>query len=363
MGRMSLAARLREVGEGTYTWKLHGEPARQQAPYLAIQDLARELQSLVPAHYEVHWSQGVGGLPVGLWAAILDPDVTQTPTKGLYVVFLYSQDRRSLSLSLNQGVTAAKARAKETGQRPRDLLRAEAVAIRSALDSLPADLETEIELGPGGLLPDYEAGNIVAKSWAVESIPDDLQSDLDRLLGLYSSAVMAREDALVRTSDPAALPPRDPARPRRPVTPEFKPKDASSYKAHIKEQDLRKNRTHERIVDRVGKYLLGRGFAPNTNVHPIDLEATRPDHDPIMIEVKYFPAGHPRESVRQAIGQLYEYRHFYGTPDQPLAVVLSEHPGGAYVDLLTDLGLAVMWPDGHSWAGNQQADLLALTGG
>lgn len=195
----------------------------------------------------------------------------------------------------------------------------------------------------------------------MNSIPSDLTTWIDRFLGLYSEAVAAREDQLIRGDDPDALPPRSPRRPPRLPEVEFRPKSSADYIAHISAQEQVRTRAHERLIDRVGRYLVARGYRPNTRVHPIDLEAISQDGPPILIEVKYFPAGHPRVHVREAIGQLYEYRHFLRNPDQPLAAVLSENPGDAYVDLLSCLGIAVMWPNGSSWEGNKHAYALGLT--
>lgn len=138
---------LREVGSGAYDWGLRGEAGRLQRPYLAVREAGGELESVIPAHYIVHTSRGIGGLPAGLWIAILDPDVTETAQSGLYVVFLYSLDRTTVSLSLNQGVTAASERAAATGRPAKDLLRSEAAAIRRALGESASDLEREIRLG------------------------------------------------------------------------------------------------------------------------------------------------------------------------------------------------------------------------
>jgi hypothetical protein len=102
----------------------------------------------------------VGNLPNGLWVSVLDPDVTVSPTKGTFIVYLFNEALTNVSLSLNQGVTAATARAKVEGIAATTLLRRQAVAIRRALDGDLGDLENEISLGTSRLVHKYEAGNI-----------------------------------------------------------------------------------------------------------------------------------------------------------------------------------------------------------
>jgi hypothetical protein len=325
-----------------------------------LDSLALEIQRLTPSHYLVPVSRGVGALPVGLWVSVLDPDVTTSPTRGTYVVYLFNDSLDRVALSLNQGVTNARQAARQQGLRVRELLRKQAALMRSVLGNQVADLDDEIMLGRGGLLPDYEAGNAVARSWPLSSLPahNQLADELLRFLDLYAQVVPALEH-LRDSGSAAAIPPRDPAvtldeRERR-----FVPKDASDYRAHIGEHEQVRTRSHENLIRTLGEWVTTRGYEPNTNVHPRDLTLHAPEEE-LLVEVKIFPVGRPRRSVRECIGQLFEYKQFYQDGSTKLVAALSANPGGAYLELLTNLGIAAMWTEGKSWKGTELAHSYGL---
>lgn len=321
-------------------------------PIFGVLDkITTELRAVIPTHFELKFSRGVGSLPLGLWVSILDPDVTRTPTKGTYVVFLFNEARTTVSLSLNQGVTAATERARLAGRDAKQLLRDDADVVRGLLSADVHDLVTSLDLGTGELVRKYAAGNVYAKTWSLSSLPsdDEITFEVTRFLGLYENAVVAKDIAVLRGA--AQLPARDPDLvPERPR--EFKPKNNADYKAHIRAAVQTKSRFHETLVGEFGRWAAGRGFEPNTKFHPRDLVLHRDNEPDCLVEVKVFPTGRPLHGTRECIGQLFEYRHFFGTPDMPLVAALSENPGDAYVDLNTSLGIATVWPDKQGgWAG------------
>ncbi|MFZ4296910.1 MrcB family domain-containing protein [Streptomyces cinereoruber] len=64
-----------------------------------------EIGHLVPAGYLVEGSPGRGNAAVCPWVSFFDPDETTTATRGMYLVYLLAEDRKTFVLSLNQGVT------------------------------------------------------------------------------------------------------------------------------------------------------------------------------------------------------------------------------------------------------------------
>ncbi|HEV8558556.1 MAG TPA: hypothetical protein VGR06_19475 [Actinophytocola sp.] len=58
---------------------------------------------------------------------------------------------------------------------------------------------------------------------------------------------------------------------------------------------------------------------------------------------------------REAIGQLFAYRHFWyrelGQPDPALVALFSEPVGAAFLPLLKSLGIESIWWDGDTWDG------------
>jgi hypothetical protein len=275
-------------------------------------------------------------------------------------VYLFNDSLDSVALSLNQGVTNARQAARQQGMGVRELLRRQAALMRSVLGNQIIDLDDEIVLGRGGLLPDYEAGNAVARSWQLSNLPADneLAEELLRFLDLYAQVVPALEH-LRDSGSVTAVPPRDPAvtldkRERR-----FVPKDASDYRAHIGEHEQVRTRSHESLIRTLGEWAAARGYEPNTNVHPRDLMLHASERE-FLVEVKVFLVGRPRRAVRECIGQLFEYKQFYQSSSTKLVAALSDNPGGAYLELLTDLGIAAMWTEGKSWKGTELAQSYGL---
>jgi len=351
-----LKALLKQVGDLDYDLK----GSLSQPIFDVLAEIGNEVAASIPSHFDTKFSKGIGGRPFGLWVAILDPDITNTPTTGTYVVFLFNEARTEVSLSLNQGVTAAVQRAKQSGQSAKQLLRDDAEVVRNLLSADVHDLVTDLHLGNGDLVRKYEAGNIYAKTWSLSDLPEDevIALELVRFMGLYRDAVVAKDIAVLRGA--AQLPARDPKKiPDQPR--EFKPKNDADYKAHIKSAVQSKSRFHETLVRKFGDWVAERGFEPNTRVHPRDLVLHRDEGPDCLVEVKVFPTGRPLKGTRECIGQLFEYRHFFGTPDVLLVAALSENPGDAYVDLNTSLGIATVWPDqGDRWSGCHLARELNL---
>ncbi len=60
----------------------------------------------------------------------------------------------------------------------------------------------------------------------------------------------------------------------------------------------------------------------------------------LLIEAK---SAQGRDSLRQAIGQLYDYRRFHN-PDPALAVLLSYEPTGDRRALLHSAAIGAIWP-------------------
>jgi len=351
--------RLAQVGTADYDHR----GSLTQPVFQILEILKEELRAFVPSHFLVTRSKGAGVPPLGLWVSILDPDVTESPTRGTYVVFLFNRERTRVSLSLNQGVTAATDRARQLGMNAKALLRSDAAVVRDLLGAETDDLEPVIELGQGELLRKYEAGNVYAKTWSLDELPADetIVHYVRRFLGLYTDALVAKDVAYNRGA--ALTPSRDPSLAPKPEAGqrEFKPKDDSDYLANVKAAVQVRSRSHETLVRRLGEWARDRGFDPNTALPPRDLvlhQAQGPDY---LVEVKVFPPGKPLRGARECIGQLFEYRHFYASPDVPLIAAFSENPGDAYIGLNQALGIATMWPDGYgNWYGCTMARDLNL---
>ncbi len=245
----------------------------------------------VPASYIIKGSAGNGAGAFCPWVSFFDPDETTTATRGMYLVYLFAEDMKTVSLSLNQGVTELRATfgAAEAEKR----LRGEAAAIRDAVPGeMTGGLVDVIDLGGRAGLPRaYEAGNILARAYEIGSLPTDevLKADLRRMIQLYQDALVLREDLrsttrdLITTIKPKESGDQDPLL-------YFAPKSDDEYVQKITARLIKKSRKHETLVKRYGAFLAETGFTAGTNVHPRDLVARR-DGDDWLIEAKVVRRG------------------------------------------------------------------------
>jgi hypothetical protein len=313
---------------------------------------AREaLDSSLPAGLLVVGSGGKGQATFTPWIAILDPDETTSPQDGLYVVYLFSEDLRKVSLSLNQGITRLTRRLGVRAARAE--LRTRATTIRSQLaKDLVSGLTISIDLRSSGARQlSYEAGNVIAKTYVTRDLPlePQLREDLRRFLSIYQRAISPR----VQFAEPgggSSESGRD-----EDLLRDFKPRDHSDYIAYLSAKRLTKSRRHEELIGEYGAWLARRGFAVSTEQFPKDLVVTK-EGEEWLVEAKVVYMGNGTDAVRAAIGQLFTYGHlFYKGRKRPgLLALFSESVGDIYVDLLEDLGIGVVWKE-DGWRGSASA--------
>jgi 5-methylcytosine-specific restriction protein A len=139
--------------------------------------------------YKTQGSAGAGNWAETSWVGVFDLSVTDSATRGHYVVYLFRADGTAVHLSLNQGTTAV---FNTERRRYISALEARAQEYASLLGLTERD---GLHLGPvdlgGGrppLTPGYEAGNVAAITYDATRIPDNaqLEKDLRRMLDLYS---------------------------------------------------------------------------------------------------------------------------------------------------------------------------------
>ncbi|WP_243706038.1 MrcB family domain-containing protein [Micromonospora sp. KC721] len=330
--------------------------------------MRRELSPLVPPGMKVLASGAGQSLPVVPWIAVLDPDVTTTAQEGLYVVYLFRKDLSRVYLSMNQGATQHQRRAGEKGLRgvAQDraalaVLRNESNLMRKHLsDEALAGLAETIELGAprNRFLPcGYEEGNIAAIEYDPTQLPDEqiLRADLTRFLALYDACVaikrevLATEPGLIETTAES-----EKSKPKfKPKPPAFRPKTPADYRARMKAYLQERKPRHEALLNDFAAQAKSLGLIPANNAHPCDLTVEGQGKH-WLVEVKTVGVN-AEHAVRDAIGQLFSYRHFCyrenGRPDPSLVALFSEPVGDALVDLLMSLGIEAIWRDGAQWRG------------
>jgi len=321
-----------------------------------LQPAESVLKRYIPPSYIVKVSLGQNQMPLAPWLAVLNPDVTDSPLHGLYLVYLFSEDRELVHLSLMQGITEVE-RKVGRGHNSRELLRAQSKKIREGLGSLLIAGVVEIDLRSRGIRQlGYEAATIVAKTYEVATLPTEevLAADLAEMLDQYSAA--AEVVQALATRSPGSLELRVGEIPRRRL-PEhyvFRPKDASQYLADVRGQTQIRDRRHELLVADYGAWLETLGLAPSTAQHPIEVTFLHDDRQYIA-ELEVIRNANAAPAVREAIGQLLEYSYGYfvsqSKPEPALVAVFSEPIGEFYASLLERLRIKVAWKDAGQWYG------------
>jgi hypothetical protein len=126
----------------------------------------------------------------------------------------------------------------------------------------------------------------------------------------------------------------------------FAPKSSEQYLAIVSQAEQRRSRIHEDLVNKVAK-LLARPGVRVQNPKPIDLLVSTPH--PVIIEAKTCARINPLFAIREAVGQLFEYRRFSTYRDAAICILLDVNPGKMLVDYVeNDIGLGIIWLEGET---------------
>jgi len=222
------------------------------------------------------------------------------------------------------------------------------------------------------LLDDINLANIRGQAGVIESVRDQLsakypgktlylpfqfRSDGLRLMSNYF-AKLPRELVLDffgesgMADQPASAPdegeavdPSSPSDVTRSFLQPFKPKADSDYVALVKGGFQKRGRTHETLVNKFTAWLTTHGLIPGRN-QAIDIGLADPA---VVVEAKV--VGSWPTAVRQAVGQLYEYRYFrVADPRAGLVFLASKPVPDEWVNYLErDRHIGVAWQEGDSF--------------
>lgn len=141
-----------------------------------------------PTRFLVVGSIGKGQYAEIPWISVFNKSITESATKGIYIVYLYTADMKGIYLSLNQGYTYFKdsfgsKKAKQEIERMADTLR-NIVYIPDSMRMDTIDLKATKPLGKG-----YMAGHIAGKYYDLKNMPSecDMISDLLELIDVYNA--------------------------------------------------------------------------------------------------------------------------------------------------------------------------------
>lgn len=141
------------------------------------------------------------------------------------------------------------------------------------------------------------------------------------------------------------LPEDDVANSKQPLNraflPPFRPKADTSYVTNIVGGRARRDRRHETLVNSCAVWLASKGLVPGCNA-AIDLGVAELDTIIEAKVVRYSWAG----TIREAVGQLYEYRYFkVARPTSRLILLANQPVPQRWISYLEhDRNIGVMWP-------------------
>jgi hypothetical protein len=137
----------------------------------------------------------------------------------------------------------------------------------------------------------------------------------------------------------------------------FKPRADTDYVSNIAGGPFLRSRKHETLVNDFARWLSDRGREAASNA-AIDLGVVQP---PAIIEAKVVRGEKWAAAIREAIGQLYEYRYFQVVPPESALVFLAsaEIPQKwlNYLDRDRQIGAAWRTPDGFRMTSRAMAAL------
>ncbi|MFI2366906.1 MrcB family domain-containing protein [Streptomyces sp. NPDC018833] len=310
------------------------------------------------------------------WIGIFDERGQSDPKKGLYLAYIFSADLKNVTLTLQQGITWLEERLGKGIAREAHLRRHAARLRRSVKRQERQGWVDEPELRDKAARPRaYQAASVIAKSYDTAALPSDVTLMEDLLVAIESLRRAEEADRVWWMSDDAdalemSYEPGGHVHPVADPLAGFQPKNSSEYVAQIMARQQVKQRSHEKLIEDFGIYVADRGYAPITRgQHPKDLVLRRPGAeaetgDEWLIEAKVVRNGNPTTAVREAVGQLYEYRHFlYQQQSEPFLIGLFSEEIGVYAPYLEERGIASIWQHGAGWGGSFMAREWGMTSG
>jgi len=313
------------------------------------------LESSLPIGYLVKGSGQINfRLPDVPWIGVMNRDESRSFKTGIYLAYLFQPRERVIYLSLLQGAEHTKNIFGSLASTIENL-RQQAKAIRKLLTKEEKQgLLEEIALHSDLERPRlYEAANILAISYSTDAMPEDsnLRAELSRMLAIYESVLGIRDAISTNQSIDTHVLPRNPSISRTAVMRGFNPKSDAEYHVEIAGRTIKKSRTHETLVNTLCERAAKNDMSPATP-HPIDLTLEHKG-EKWIIEVKVVYGDNYADAVRASVGQLFEYKHFYGEmlgfERARMGAAFNKPLNNGYLGLLRSLDIDVVWLEGAKW--------------
>lgn len=146
---------------------------------------------------QIYGSAGVGNWSTIPWIGIFNPQITTSAKHGVYVVYLFASDLKTVYLTLNRGCSKLKEEVgkKKAVQEMHKMAQQiiQGIDNRGFLEGACIDLRDKKELAYL-----YEQGTIFSRAYQRESLPDEetLLQDLGNMLDIYDEYVALKKDQL-----------------------------------------------------------------------------------------------------------------------------------------------------------------------
>lgn len=158
---------------------------------LVRQEIPSALRKLAFIHSElkIQGSVGQGNWATIPWISIMDKRITETTRQGEYLVYLFTEDMKSVYLTLNQGVTIPIADKGKPAAYQYFKQKVNEIRNMLPLDGMIKD--DAIYLTSGGLGQDYQVSTIAYYRYKLDQMPDDEQliADLNNAVTNYNEYV------------------------------------------------------------------------------------------------------------------------------------------------------------------------------
>ncbi|WP_342068554.1 MrcB family domain-containing protein [Yoonia algicola] len=151
---------------------------------------AKKRLIFLPYDLKVKASVGAGNWAAVPWLGFFDPLITESATRGFYVVYLINAQSQEIHLSMNQGTTAAY---QSFGEKEgRNYLKRNATEMAARIRSFADQFSTApIDLGSDDSLPlGYMAGHAFGRKYDANKVDkDQFYTDLETMLAAYEMLV------------------------------------------------------------------------------------------------------------------------------------------------------------------------------
>ena len=138
------------------------------------------------------------------WIAVYNEEITTTIQRGVYIVYLFSEDMSRVYLTLNQGCTNLK---KELGNKAaKQSMQATRESIRNTLNNTKFNIDNDLIIGN----VDYEIGSIYYREYLRSSFPseeeflEDLR-DMIRIYNDYYNLIYTKDTEVVESQSETSI--------------------------------------------------------------------------------------------------------------------------------------------------------------